>query len=62
MLSYKVIPKYGLLLEYNLNGEIVRSLHDPSGLKIAGTASAAVNKGKIYIGSYYSDFIGVTDY
>ena len=62
MLNYKMIPKYGLLVEYNLNGDIIRSWHDPTGLKIAGTASATVHKGKVYIGSYYSDFIGVVDY
>ncbi len=62
ILNYKLIPKYGLLVEYNLKGESVRSWHDPTGLRITGTAIAAIFDGKLYMGSYYSDFIGVIDY
>lgn len=62
MLSYSILPKYGLLIEYDLKGKVVKSWHDPTGKIISGTASAAIFNKKIYIGSYYSDFIATVDY
>ncbi len=62
MLNFKIIPKYGLLIEYDLNGKIIKSWHDPTGQRITSTASAASYGDKLYIGSYYSDFIAVISY
>lgn len=62
MMNYKVLPKYGLLVEYDLNGNILRSWHDTTGKTVGSTSNAAFHKNKLYIGSYYSDFIAVVDY
>ena len=62
MLTFKVLPKYGLLVEYDLNGNIIKSWHDPSGKVVEDTANAVIHNNKIYIGSFHSDFIAVIDY
>lgn len=56
------MPKYGLLAEYDLNGRVLRTWHDPTGKTVECTTSAAIHNNKIYMGSYYNDFIAVVDY
>ena len=56
------MPKYGLLVEYDLNGEIIKSWHDPSGKVIESIATAVIHNRKLYLGSIYIDYIGVLDY
>lgn len=56
------MPKYGLLVEYDLNGQVLRSWHDPTGVMVQSTTCAAISNNKIYIGSFYNDFIAVVDY
>ena len=57
-----MLPKYGLLIEYDLNGQPLKSWHDPTGQKIESVSNAVLRGNKIYLGSYYNDFIGVVDY
>ncbi|ESO96507.1 hypothetical protein LOTGIDRAFT_115667, partial [Lottia gigantea] len=53
----KVVPKYGLLIEVNSEGKIVRSLHDPTGEKIPAISEAEEHNGVIYLGSYNLPYI-----
>lgn len=59
---FSMAPKYGLLVEYDLNGKILRSWHDPSGKVIESTSAAAIYGNKVYIGSLYMPYIAVVDY
>ena len=52
---------YGLLLEINQDGEIIRSLHDPSGGNIPAVSEVEDINGVLYLGSYFSPFIGRLD-
>ncbi len=62
LLSTKILPKHGLLAEYDLNGQVIKSWHDPEGKVVECTTNAVIYKNKIYMGSYYNDFIAVVDY
>lgn len=57
-----ITPKYGLVVEYDLNGNVLRSWHDPSGKTIELTTNAVIHDNKMYLGSFQHDFIGVLDY
>ena len=59
---YSKLPKYGMLIEYDLNGKILKSWHDASGQKIECITNAELHGNKIYLGSFYNNFIGVVDY
>lgn len=56
------LPKYGLLVEYDLNGKIIRSWHDTKGKVIKMNTNAVLFNNKIYLGSIVDDFIAVVDY
>ena len=47
-----LIPKYGLILHLNQNGEITESLHDPTGTKIPSVSEIEDKNGILYMGSY----------
>lgn len=56
-----VLPKpvpYGLVIQVNENGEIVRSLHDTSGQHLRMVTSAKPVNGVLYLGSLENDRIG----
>lgn len=55
-------PKYGLLVEYDLDGRILKSWHDPKGKVVRTTSSAVLHENKIYIGTVLDDYIAVIDY
>lgn len=55
-------PKYSLIVEYDFNGNSLKSWHDPTGLTIDFATNAVIHEGKLYIGSFYKDYIGVVDY
>jgi hypothetical protein len=61
-LASKIVPKYGLIVEYDLSGRIVKSWHDPTGRVVESASIAVVHNDKIYIGSYYGSYIAVVDY
>ena len=50
-----LLPKYGLLAEYDLNGKPLRSWHDPVGKIVECTTQATIFNNKIYIGSFYNE-------
>lgn len=49
----KFIPKYGLIIEINSEGEITRSLHDPTAEKVQSVSEVEDQNGVLYLGSYY---------
>jgi hypothetical protein len=57
-----VLPKYGLIVEYDLNGKTLRSWHDPTGKSVGSSSEIAVHNGKLYIGSFNLKYIAVVDY
>ena len=50
--------QHGLLLELNDKGQIIRSLHDPTGKVIPGISEVHDDGGILYIGSLYAPYIG----
>jgi hypothetical protein len=55
-------PKYGLICEYDFNGNLLRSWHDPTGRVIQSVAGVTEHNNKLYLSSFYHDYIGVLDY
>lgn len=53
----KLIPKYGLIIEINDEGEIIRSLHDPTAEKIPSASEVEDKDGVLYFGSYYLPYM-----
>lgn len=49
---------YGLVLAINEKGEIVKSLHEPTGKHLKEITSAEEHKGYLYLGSLHNDRIG----
>ena len=47
-----LIPKYGLVLHLNEQGEITGSLHDPTGTKVPAVSEVEDKNGILYMGSY----------
>ncbi|KAK3093107.1 hypothetical protein FSP39_011140 [Pinctada imbricata] len=52
------LPKYGLLIEVDDNGNIMRSLHDPTGKVIPSLSEAEDKNGVLHFGSYNLPFMG----
>jgi sugar lactone lactonase YvrE len=52
---------YALIIQLNSEGEIVESLHDPSGKSLSGITNVVERDGKLYIGTLEGDAIGVYD-
>lgn len=52
-----MIPKYGLLIELDAQGQIIRSLHDPSGQVVPAVSEADEKDGVLYLGSYYLPYL-----
>jgi sugar lactone lactonase YvrE len=52
---------YGLIIQLNSEGEIVESLHDPSGKSLSGITNVVEREEKLYIGTLEGDAIGVYD-
>lgn len=61
-LVIKFGPKYGLAAEYDLNGKVLKSWHDPGGARVDLITSMVVHDGKLYLGSFVNDFIAVIEY
>jgi hypothetical protein len=55
-------PRYGLVVEYDLSGNALRSWHDTTGKKVPSVTSAVLHDNKLYLGSYDSAYIAVVDY
>ena len=56
------LPAYGMVLEVDWEGNIVRSFHDPAGV-VVREATEVVERpgGKIWIGSYQAHYIAEAD-
>jgi sugar lactone lactonase YvrE len=52
---------YGFIIQLNSEGEIVESLHDPSGKSLSGITNVIERDGKLYIGTLEGDAVGVYD-
>lgn len=53
---------YGLVLELDKGGQVLRSLHDPDGVKVSVVTSVHEDKdGHIYLGTLLGDFIARLD-
>ena len=50
---------YGLVVELNEDGKIIRSLHDPNGTLYTAVSEVAEDAGRLYIGSFNKNFVGV---
>lgn len=53
-----VTPKHVLLVELDENGQITRSLHDPTGSVISGISEVHDDGDVLYFGSFKSPFVG----
>jgi hypothetical protein len=56
------MPNYGLVVEYDLNGRVVRSWHDPEGKHIKSVSCVTQNNGKLYLGTFEKDHVAILDY
>lgn len=54
---YETLPKYGLIVEVDARGNILRSLHSP-GKKIGFISEVLEHDGYLYLGSFRNPFIG----
>lgn len=54
---YEVVPRYGLIVELDASGKIIRSLHSPAG-KIHFISEVLEHDGHLYLGSFRNRFIG----
>lgn len=55
------LPKMGLILQVDSNGQVVRTLGDPQGEKVWGVTSAVEANGKLFLGSLHAKGIPVLD-
>ncbi|CAH1782562.1 unnamed protein product [Owenia fusiformis] len=53
------IPKHVLFIEVDQQGNIVDSFHDPDGAVISACSEAFEHDGKVYLGHFGTDYIGV---
>jgi sugar lactone lactonase YvrE len=59
-----MLPKpvdYGLIIEVDADGKVLRSLHDANGKTIANVTSVHEQGGVLYLGNLLKDYIGVLD-
>lgn len=56
------LPKYALIVEYDFDGNVLNSWHDPTAKIVDFATCVALYKRKLYIGSFYLDHITVVDY
>lgn len=57
-LVLQYLPKYGLIVEVNEEGQVIRSLHDPTGEVIPAVSEVEDKEGVLYLGSYNLPFMG----
>lgn len=55
-------PKYGLVGEYDLQGNILKSWHDKHGKNFKFITNAVLYDKKLYLGSYTGNKIAVVNY
>nr|KAG5695208.1 hypothetical protein BaRGS_018330 [Batillaria attramentaria] len=52
-------PKYGIVVELDVKGNIIRTLQDPEGSLYTGVSEVAEEKGIVYIASPKKRFVGI---
>ena len=52
------VPKYGMAIEVDEKGNILRSIHDPNGALYVAVSEIQEEKGTLYIGCAKRPFIG----
>lgn len=57
-----MMPKYGLIAEFDLNKNIIKTWHDTNGEKVNQITSAVLHNNKIYMGSFDKNYIAIVDY
>ena len=57
----RMVPKYGLVLEMDAQGNIIGSLHDQTGTTMPAVSEVREVDGVLYFGSYFLPFLGRTD-
>ena len=60
-ISKSAILPYGLILELDTRGHVVRSLHDPKAKTIGGVSEVEDVAGELYLGSFKAPYIGKLD-
>lgn len=50
--------RYGMIVEVDESGTILRSLHDPTGQVITAISEVEDDHGTLYLGSYNGPFLG----
>ena len=52
------IPKYGLAIEVNADGDVIGSVHDPTGETVSSTSEIlALDETTIIVGSFHAPFL-----
>ena len=54
-------PNFGIVVELDKNGKIVRSLQDPDGSKYTSVSEVAEENGILFIASKSKNFIGIIE-
>lgn len=57
-LVLQYLPKYGLVVEVDEEGQVLQSLHDPTGQVIPAVSEVEDRDGVLYFGSYNLPFMG----
>ena len=57
-LSNALGTRHSVLLELNENGQITRSLHDPTGSAVPGISEVHDDGDVLYFGCYKNPFVG----
>ena len=57
-----LMPKYGLVAEYDMNAKLLKTWHDKTGQRVGQITSAVLHDNKLYLGSYSNDFIAIVNY
>jgi sugar lactone lactonase YvrE len=61
LLQIGVGESYGLLVAYNAQGQVVRSLHDETGRFVGGIANAEPYGNKLYLGTKWGQHLAIVD-
>ncbi len=56
------LGEYGLIAEYDLNGNPLRSWHDQNGKVVSAVSQITQYQDKLYLGSLLSDYIATVNY
>ena len=61
ILAYSGLFGRTILVQFNNNGEIIRTLQDPSGAVVKTISEVHDHNGLLYIGSYNAPYLGKLD-